>query len=353
MPSSAAAVADFTSDNVLVASLASTSQPSAGGRWHHLIWRLLIEDLEDRFELAHCSTELLLLEASREESILDPMVTGGRQFSPSVRRLAVACISQVTIEQELPRATWFQAVAVLDAWLAARSPSAFDTSFLREMIAACTVVLRLVFKTSVDAAHNRFPGWVEIVSQVMQRFGYDLPSAPLHELHIMEQSLLLDLQWQVNAPTLESWISILGARFGVTTEELYAKPLAWATEKMRQLAKRLVEWKAADWQRRPQRLAAGLFGIGLASEGLLHIEDLRPQYVYTQEWEELFLGTQTRTVLPRCRLSPRYAQHVLTSFIGAANLPMEELQQDCEFTMRCLQDAAGALRPMQRLAFAL
>jgi len=144
---------------------------------------------------------------------------------------------------------------------------------------------------------------------------------------------------------------MLCGRFCVITNDLYAKPLAQAAEKMHRLAQKLLWWKPADWQRRPQRLAAGLLGISLAGESLLHLEDLRLQHIHTQAWGQLFLDSQMIAVLPRCRLSPRYTQHVLTSLVGAANLPLEEIKQDCEFTMRCLQGAAGALRRTGGLAF--
>jgi len=354
MPAVVAAVR--TTESVVVASLPSTSQPDEGSRWHDLIQRLLCEDLEDRFELAHCSTELLLLQAAREESMLDPMTTGGSQVSPLVRRLALRCMSQVTIAQQLPKTIWYQAVVVLDAWLAARTPSVSDSSFLQEMPAVCSVVLDVLCKTNADKTQNRHPGRVEngeIVHEVMQTLGYDLPAASPHDLHVMEQSLLLDLQWQVNMPTVESWISMLGARFGVITQDLYAEPLAEIAEEVCNLAKKLVMWKPADWQRRPRRLAGGLLGIGLVGASLLRIEDLRPHYVYREEWEQLFRESQTMAVAQRCTLPPRFTQRILTSFVIAADLPLEEIQQDCEFAMRCLQAAAGAFHHRVGLAFAL
>ena len=74
---------------------------------------------------------------------------------------------------------------------------------------------------------------------------------------------------------------------------------------------------------------------------LLPVEDLRPEHVCRDEWEQLFQESHGVENVPPCVLQPQFSQQVMQSLVVAADLPLEELKRDCEFTMGCLRAAMG------------
>mmetsp|Transcript_34564 Transcript_34564/g.87800 ORF Transcript_34564/g.87800 Transcript_34564/m.87800 type:complete len:331 (-) Transcript_34564:356-1348(-) len=308
----------------------------------------LPEDVEDKLDLAGCSTELLLLHASMESDRLAVVSDNGQRLSPWVRRLAVFAVAKVVQRLQLTDSATFQGVALLDAWLAARAPETSDSSFIREMPAACVAAVRVLHKTGATKEAD-VAMWHDAAAAIraeMPGLRIDWFDLQPHDVRAQEFGLLRSLRWQVNVPSVESWLSMFEGRFGVLMAGEFSRSVIWMREDLRQLAFTMMLWRPASNVHAPRRLAGGLFSIGLLRATLLPAEALRPQHVCHDEWEELFLQSQMMNEVPACALQPEYVQLVLGCLVATTNLPIEEIQRDCEFTMGCLRGARGDLNRM-------
>mmetsp|Transcript_90108 Transcript_90108/g.227274 ORF Transcript_90108/g.227274 Transcript_90108/m.227274 type:complete len:329 (-) Transcript_90108:265-1251(-) len=308
----------------------------------------LPDSLEEDLDAMGCATELLVLHASTESDRLAQTSDGGQLLSLWAWRLAVSGVDTVVRRLGLSDSALFRGVALLDAWLAVRASGMPDSSFIRDLPAACTAAVHVLCKFGAleekNAGELMWRDATAAIGEELPRLCDDWFDVQPHDVQTQEFGLLHSLRWQINVPTVESWLSMIEARFGVVTVGFFSKPMVLAGQELRQLALTLLQWRPADKRHPPRRLASGLFGVGLLRAKLLPAEALRPQHVCQDEWEELFLQSQMVDEVPACTLSPTYFQWVLESLAIATHTPLEEVRQDCEITMGCLRGARGDLR---------
>mmetsp|Transcript_114177 Transcript_114177/g.285640 ORF Transcript_114177/g.285640 Transcript_114177/m.285640 type:complete len:348 (-) Transcript_114177:308-1351(-) len=311
----------------------------------------LVEDVEHKLELAHVTTDMMPIWASIENNMISILISGGQRLTPSIRQLALLGISEVVSCLKLPEAMWFHGMALLDTWLATHNSSTPSSDIIGGLPAACVAVAQVLRKieSGKSVSKSLRLDAADRICTAMRMCGCHLPDVLLQDVQEKEQSLLRCLGGQVTTVSLESWLSLLEARFHVLTADFYVELMIEAADRMRDQARVLVHWMPADGHRRPQHLATGLLGTGLVCAKLLPLEPLRPQHVTQDAWGQLFRESQLLEDMLACTLQPWLWRQVLESLATAANISMDQLQQDCTFTMECLRTAMddAKLKPNQ------
>lgn len=169
-----------------------------------------LEELKDTLYEQGAADELVFDLALRERSA----VSGGGSPPPEPRLRAIAqmFLSWLAQAMKLSDATWFSAVALIDAY-STHIEGGLDA---RRLAGACVASVRLLQKLNCSALGIPAKSLVECTSNFsdwMRKMGHQCEEVTSEYLDDEERAIVRAMHWQVVIPTLESWLSLYVQRW--------------------------------------------------------------------------------------------------------------------------------------------
>jgi hypothetical protein len=266
----------------------------------------------------------------------------------------------------LPPRQWFEAATLLDAFYAGTS---CNGTVVEHVPATCMAVLSILLKADSASSRHRLYGPHNLqahASQLVQwlrSLGYKPDEVTSEEIMNQEVVVLAGLRWQINLPSLESWVATFCTRFNVLTRGGFLPSLAWAWERMMLFARAAVMQKPASRTLLPRRVAAGLMCLGLARARLLQVEALlhpsmdakaleafnwqdgcspSPPQKQPQQQEGQQQHQQQEEGAPAMAVEPEQAERVLELLKVVTCLDLPALQEACSLVVEVMTDKVGA-----------
>ena len=109
-------------------------------------------------------------------------------------------------------------------------------------------------------------------------------------IRIHEQAVLQSLSWQINLPSVHTWLSMLRDRFNILSCRICSQSIDFAFASSTSIAGTLVMHNVVSTSMSPQRMANGLFCLTMVVVNLIPLEALRPVGLCTAEgWTKLYI----------------------------------------------------------------
>ncbi|CAE7690961.1 unnamed protein product [Symbiodinium sp. CCMP2456] len=286
---------------------------------------VLTKDFEDSLHRYGASNERLeqLLQEEKEalESVSPEDVLAG--LRPMVLQGMMVLCSYHRLDQD----SWYTAVSVIDSYLA--KAGELDIS---KLPLTCVAVVRLVKKfhgNVADQFGSTSAQWLDGARQLakaMQDQGHQMESLEFTEIMLSQHEIdiLEVLQWQIDAPLLQQWLSTYCQRFNILTDHKHETAVSWAGAPQRRgrvasqvktramyFARLLLFVEANSSRSPPREFALGLFCLGLVWSQLVPADGLRPEKVPSAYW---VAGFQ--------ELSQRHRVQTMSPLFGASLFPL-------------------------------
>jgi hypothetical protein len=255
---------------------------------------------------------------------------------------------------------WFDAVLLLDAYRLKGSPSP------EELSAACAAIVALLRKN--DGTSQRWQTlFAREASQLANRLanlGFQARAPPgeasvptsdeednqsdgeddqsnsevsTEDILAQECRILAAVDWQVNLASVHKWLWTLCERFKVILRERLSPSLEWVFQQGLLSARaylQRMDGACVDVASNarpplpPQRVANGIFCLGLVSARLLPVEALRPKDVGLEEWATLYAKSQWQGAAGTCALPHGHLNMMVEALQVTTRCCAAELQAD-------------------------
>jgi len=191
--------------------LAADQSPVNRGVVAGLIAALEREDMQEYLDRQGASNALLDIYAEREEKAFSRVRQEG--LPQDVRAVAVWLMVMMVKRMRLPEKSWFDVVLLFDLYC----QSAPMPVKVTDLPALCGAVARLLLKmeTCMAAMHDgTFMECTMLLAQYLRQAGHTVEHAAItdEDLETQEQLVLQVLRWQINLPSVSSWMSLFHSR---------------------------------------------------------------------------------------------------------------------------------------------
>jgi hypothetical protein len=292
----------------------------------------LPDDIQDALDRTGVATEQIPGRKAQAIKMLKPLGGDKHTFLPSiVRNGALKFMENLVRSMRLDMQRWFEAALLLDV-TDCLSPGGLDLNLLP---ATTVAVVKLIWKTdnAVQSMQgHRLSQYASLMTSWLTQLGYSAIEVTEELLVERESAILKALQWQVNMPSVETWMSMFCMRFNVLTRGVVQPSLDWVSKQSLFFARVLVFHQAAGQGLLPHQQAAGLLALALVSAKLMPLELLKPEKVPRAEWEELFMKSQVQRSVPDCVLPPANWTRMQKCLQVATDMKLEVLQEACYLT---------------------
>lgn len=233
-----------------------------------------VEDAEDVLYDEGASLDLVKDWGQREERSFEAVGTC-ESLPPHLRGVALAFLAWLTKAMKIPSSGYFSAVALVDGF-GRRAGGGLSAGRLPRVCAAAVSLERKLDTCRPAARSAHLATYATQFSLWLRQMGHhDTPEKITAEHIEREERLLLDsMEWQIGAPTVESWFTLLVQRFNVFTQGAYVQQLNRASQRSLLCAWALVGYGPSSPELPPRAMARGLLSMALAAEGLLPTEAL-------------------------------------------------------------------------------
>lgn len=281
--------------------------------------------VDDAFWEKSVQTELIETWTAREKKALMPEVDFKEDdFPAAARGVAIRLLWDLHTVLELPDESYFEAVALLDAFIVGIA----GVLEVREVLTLCVALIRVVKKLDTGHTCMALAKCVPIGNQARKWFqerGHDIgEQVTARDLQHKELSILKAVKWNVNVPSISSWIQFICTRFGILTQGTLKAQIDLGWQQALIKLKVIVALQPVSLALLPRTLATGLVCIVFVSTGLVPMEAFRPEGMDSAEWTQLFVQSQIH--VDKCKFPPGQASVVLQFFQVAAGLPLDQLQ---------------------------
>mmetsp|Transcript_5784 Transcript_5784/g.14743 ORF Transcript_5784/g.14743 Transcript_5784/m.14743 type:complete len:330 (-) Transcript_5784:73-1062(-) len=274
--------------------------------------------------------------AKREEKI--PFLPG------DVRCECRRCMMTMMLHAGMPQKSWFLAAQLFNKYCR-RSPG----QAIGSLPMVCSAIVWILVKADGRGFMRRMSGFEREESElaaVLLSLSYeDLAGAASitdAERVICERKVMEVLDWRVEEPTYESWISVFSTRLNVMTEDHLQTSFCWIWRRSLSLAGEVMLLMDIDdgAELAPQAAARALVSIAAVAAGLLPAQSLRPNWVDAKEWDRAVAQSPLAASAQPCSLDAA-SQALLLRVVEAATMcDMRLLQDDCKTMLDILPSLA-------------
>mmetsp|Transcript_125992 Transcript_125992/g.317821 ORF Transcript_125992/g.317821 Transcript_125992/m.317821 type:complete len:364 (-) Transcript_125992:511-1602(-) len=303
--------------------------------------------VQDTMDLSYFSNEVLEMWSRREGRALaspqlGPVVSAGdlgQHLAEGSRGLALLLISHLTDHMGWSSWGFTQAVTMFDmyCWRMREVPG-------EEVLPGiCVAICNLIHKVDmpnepVDGSLLRIStAWL---SKCLELSGRAPVRSVLKEMCSFEQCVLEAVQWQINTPSIESWMLAFCGRMDAASEGVFRSSLKWIMHQGALLTRGILQ-SMPVFELRPHHFARGLFCQGLAAAQLFPLRALCPEeQISIDGWEQLYLQTGWGEELPKCVLSEPCREGACKLLEMVLNSRLSELRQDALLFATAARDAS-------------
>jgi len=255
-----------------------------------------------------------------------------------IREAVLHFMSHLMQLMNMPPCTWFQLVTLFDIYCLSMptGPS------VGQLPATCIALVKLLTKMDCTAACTSLADLSPLgldMRKWLEGLGHTVPFVTQHSITKVEWSLLQVLNWQLDVPTVESWMSMFCARFNVLTQSAFIDSLNWIWDQSICYARAILLQQASNPAHPPFQMAIGLLALGCVSARLLPVASIRSLEVSAQTWDQSFAEIQPHGTIPECLLSPAQSEQVLQLLQVSTGAGLEEIQEACRALVPCMKEA--------------
>ncbi|CAE7039575.1 unnamed protein product [Symbiodinium natans] len=250
-------------------------------------WPADSEEFEDMlFNQAASSDHLRQLMKLEEEAMERSMRAPRADVLGRQREQVLQSMMGLTNRCQLDQDGWSCAVSLLDSYLASSGHIAHDIQMLP---LTCVAVLRLVKKFHGNRGVPDQIGsgmWLSMAKQMLPTLGRQIELSET-KLGQHETEILQRMQWQIQEPLQQQWLTVYCRRFSALTSQKFVPAIAWVKQKSMFFVRLLLFVEATSTRNPPREFALGMFCLGLAWRQLLSPECLaclRPDDVPISHW---------------------------------------------------------------------
>jgi len=307
----------------------------------------LTDELKDALDDFSAADDVLVRWKALEQWSVAVPEGRAESLPPRCREVAMRLLAELVESMDLAPPRWFTAMALLDTF-ARRSR---DQLKAESLLTVCLAVARVLKKvdnaaSEHDIQHLGLEAALVQAGQRLQAGGISAPAGgwvPAQaEVGRAERALLEALQWRIQLPSHESWITMGCLRLDVLTSRAFAPTIRWAWQQCTLLAGAVGVAQAATKAAPSSRLAAGLLGINLVRAALLPLEALRPPQYQPWAWQELYLRTQLGDIPMNPALAADRSQYLLEILLVALRCALPELREACGQALESVARARGS-----------
>mmetsp|Transcript_98238 Transcript_98238/g.184738 ORF Transcript_98238/g.184738 Transcript_98238/m.184738 type:complete len:357 (+) Transcript_98238:47-1117(+) len=284
------------------------------------------------------SDDLMLEWEVREDRALGNNFKGNCQYlcheeGQAIRQACLQCMLRLSEEIGLEMKGWIMAVTLLDVQVASGAGQGWGSD--RHLPVACVAIVRLVKKVDDALFYTSefdFSAYVSLFAELLEKSGMHIPSETISSYEEMLQDeelrILQAANWQIQIPTVESWLSAFCARFSVLTRDIFMNSLVWIWQQGIALTGEILRQYTVTAEMPPRRVARGLISLLFVASNMLPLSMFQPPQITEQDWQELFVSSLPMVVsVPDCKL-PEGRCRCITDILQAATCT--ELAVLCE-----------------------
>lgn len=290
--------------------------------------------LEDMLDRSGVSNEMLVSNAIRENRAFAALpsnkAVNRSPLPPQARTAAVRTMLCMQKNASASHRDWFQSVAVFDAYCA-RKPEGVSVDRLPLL---CVALVRLQAKsegTRLVDVHDNFV-FASKLALSLQRLGLDArweePADFIGELKRQEIDVMRVLDWRIQLPSAESWLSWFIVRFNTLSSGSFADSLSWAWHQGVRSLHCQVPIRPSTGAFPNRHQAHGLLALLVVRAGLLPLESLRPSGVDSTAWQQLYMRGLNLEEAPQCNLQAAQLCIVVDMFLKSTGLSADVMRRD-------------------------
>jgi len=307
----------------------------------------LSRHLEEALDAQHIHNDMLISLAECETRILRSIPDNApAPLDSRIREGTLRFMSHLTQAMNLQEKFWFQAVMLFDIYCL----SVPGGLMIEKIPVTCVSLLKLLKKMDCTMVGSEVADLSPLgnhLAQWLETLGHTVPPATRGLMAKSELSILQVLKWQLDVPTVESYLSIFCARANTLTQSVFMASLNWIWEQSICYARMMVIQQASTSQP-PMQIAAGLLALGCVSARLLPIVAIRPIKVSAETWDQNFAECHPHGVIPECELDPAQIQSMLQLLQVSTGLSLEKIQEACIDLVPSMKKASMQLQLAHR-----
>eukprot|EP00747_Dinoflagellata_sp_TGD_P075834 gnl/TRDRNA2_/TRDRNA2_158896_c0_seq2.p1 gnl/TRDRNA2_/TRDRNA2_158896_c0~~gnl/TRDRNA2_/TRDRNA2_158896_c0_seq2.p1 ORF type:complete len:350 (+),score=50.35 gnl/TRDRNA2_/TRDRNA2_158896_c0_seq2:76-1125(+) len=307
---------------------------------------ILPDGVQDGFDrLGVCSETIEIQTLSEQRSLRLSQRPSAAPLNRLTRQIALSFMQLLLKRLELKSSDWFSAATLLDTY---RPP-------VSRLPTTCAALVNIVKKNKFAKRDEELKDMELLTSEsakmakYLHQCGFANGSSDVskEDIYLEERRVLRDLSWEINLPTIESWVSSCCMRLKFLVDISFATPIERVKELSLQNGQTVVMHTALGCEFPPQKVAYGLFCLGLVGVQMLPLDVFRPEEVDPEDFEELLMCVsscrpQLHTSVPQCPLASENWQAVARMVSVATGASIPELQQCTDriarIIMECLVD---------------
>jgi len=288
---------------------------------------------------------LRILASSEVQVVAGRHLQGGLQAPANplpreARRAAVTLLCHLSQSVGSPTEGLAQAVALLDIYCC-RALGAGDEALLPS---ACLAIWKVLSKANqahapmnsamMKHAAAFLRGWLVTLGYSGEQAAGELATGST----VREQTVLDVLRWQINPPTVESWMRAFCHRLDAATHHMLTQFFDWILDQGLVLARAILQ-SVTMFELPPYQFAVGLLCHGLVATKLLPLEMICPRdRAQHEDWKHVFLQGEWGMV-PECSLPSRYQKSMFDLLALATDSVPESLQREAMHFVTIARDA--------------
>mmetsp|Transcript_20284 Transcript_20284/g.36205 ORF Transcript_20284/g.36205 Transcript_20284/m.36205 type:complete len:390 (+) Transcript_20284:58-1227(+) len=284
---------------------------------------LVTEEMLDLFDRYGVSTEYLQLRKQEEIQVMTPSPNTPGQRLPQQdaqwlrsRAFAAHWMIETCRQKNIKSNCWHSAVMLLDAY-------SMKTGFGPQMLPAVSMCLvRLVNKYDRSAFIPDHCGYLPYAQELSRNFAKqgvpNMTTITDQLLRETEMHILRVLDWNLDIPTVDQWLTMYTTRFNIISKFVYEKHISMVEQQSMHFVGELIKGEALTLQLPARELALGLFCYGLVSVGLLTVDRLQPTEAP---------GRGSAVNAGNCALSEAQLDEILSILEVSADSKLEAIQR--------------------------
>jgi len=305
---------------------------------------MIFEDVLDELD-AHSVPDELVEACVAQDARNRERAEVGALLDPMVRCLAVQFMKGLINLLDMPAKSWFEAVSLLDHYVAL----AHGGAEMRQLLpATCVAIVKMQKKgesmmPQVCMSHLWQHG--RVLAQMLRDHGFVAQNPTDEEVLAQELAVLTALGWRISPPTIETWMSMVCTRFNVLTRHEIAPSVDWVMEQSMQDRCSLVMLTSCLQSLPPQLAASGLLALWLVKAQVLPSSFLKPLTKSDDEWTAFCLATTRHGgSTPTCMLMHAKAKCIFLLLLASTGLKRAELQDASALIATHLSDVSHSLQ---------
>lgn len=250
---------------------------------------------------------------------------------------------------DLTPQAWFRAAVLLDA-ACLKKDGGLPIKDLP--IAAAALVVLIKKEETADFNSYCFHLQEQIVQlrNYFRTLGYETEDEDITEdcIFRMELALMDLLRWQVNVPSIESWLSVFCTRLMLMCDPAVLPCLRWVWRFCTMHAEPFVLLGPAWPTLTPRSAAQGLLCVGVLAAGLVPLDSMSPSEAEAEAWETILHQFQPQQQQHMSGTHGPMSQKVLDQLENATCSDLADLQIDVATMLTMMLEVPSKAIPQQQ-----